>query len=392
MIRERLATPAERRRAQDFAALVEGAHRTGDRDLESLAALVTSLRPAPLTPDAGFKADLRARLVAEAAAPAAAPAGLVPEQRRAPGSHAAHRIRRGVAAGLAVALIGAAGTAAASTQALPGDALYGLKRGIEDVQLALAGSDLGRGRELLDQARHRLAEAEALAASSDARSPETREGIDNALTDLGADVRAATSAMDSSYRETGDPAGLVELDRFAVEEQVRLRDLMALLDPALRERARGVAELLAQLHNAVTAVTGTGEAALITGTGTTSGRQTLLAVGDGWAVSRLSSRLGTVTGSVSGLTDGGGPQDSGSSSGGDLVGGVTGVTGTVDGVTGTATSSPLGGLVTGGAKTSSTSSPLPSVSDPLPSVALTTAVPTVSVGVPCVPVPPATSC
>ena len=392
MIRERLATPAERRRAQDFAALVEGARRTGDRDLESLAALVTSLRPDPLTPDAGFKADLRARLVAEAAAPAAAPAGLVPEQRRAPGSHAAHRIRRGVAAGLAVALIGAAGTAAASTQALPGDALYGLKRGIEDVQLALAGSDLGRGRELLDQARHRLAEAEALAASSDARSPETREGIDNALTDLGADVRAATEAMDSSYRETGDPAGLVELDRFAVEEQVRLRDLMALLDPALRERARGVAELLAQLHNAVTAVTGTGEAALITGTGTTSGRQTLLAVGDGWAVSRLSSRLGTVTGSVSGLTGGGGPQDSGSSSGGDLVGGVTGVTGTVDGVTGTATSSPLGGLVTGGAKTSSTSSPLASASDPLPSVALTTAVPTVSVGVPCVPVPPATSC
>ena len=52
------------------------------------------------------------------------------------------------------------GAAAASTRALPGDTLYGLKRQLEDGQLALARGDVGHGRELLEQADARLGEAE----------------------------------------------------------------------------------------------------------------------------------------------------------------------------------------------------------------------------------------
>ena len=59
----------------------------------------------------------------------------------------------------------------ASTRALPGDALYGLKRQIENVQLALARGDLESGRELLQQADARLGEAERLAAGEHGSDP-----------------------------------------------------------------------------------------------------------------------------------------------------------------------------------------------------------------------------
>ena len=90
---------------------------------------------------------------------------------RARGRRAArqHRVRRIVATGVLASLVGGVGAAAASTHALPGDALYGLKRGIETVAAQLRHSDLSRGRDLLDQADDRLSEAEALAASEDAR-------------------------------------------------------------------------------------------------------------------------------------------------------------------------------------------------------------------------------
>ena len=52
---------------------------------------------------------------------------------------------------------------AVSTDAGPGDPLYGLKRGTEETQLALAGD--GRGQTLLDFARTRLHELEELTGS-----------------------------------------------------------------------------------------------------------------------------------------------------------------------------------------------------------------------------------
>ena len=54
------------------------------------------------------------------------------------------------------------GMSAASGDAIPGDALYGVKRSTEQAQLALAGSDVSRGQLHLEFARTRLAEAGAL--------------------------------------------------------------------------------------------------------------------------------------------------------------------------------------------------------------------------------------
>ncbi|ROP52542.1 DUF5667 domain-containing protein [Streptomyces sp. PanSC9] len=101
----------------------------------------------------------------------------VPEQRshRARGAHRASplgklrprsRLTKGLAAGgLSVGVAAGAfgGVAAASSDALPGDSLYGLKRGIEDFKLNyLTDGDDQRGQTYLDQASTRLNEARRL--------------------------------------------------------------------------------------------------------------------------------------------------------------------------------------------------------------------------------------
>ncbi|WP_406474869.1 DUF5667 domain-containing protein [Streptomyces sp. NBC_01615] len=100
----------------------------------------------------------------------------VPEQRshRAKGAHRASglgklrprsRLSKGLAAGgltVGVAAGAFGGVAAASSDALPGDSLYGLKRGMEDIKLDLAHSDSDRGELYLDQASTRLSEARRL--------------------------------------------------------------------------------------------------------------------------------------------------------------------------------------------------------------------------------------
>ncbi|GAA3820375.1 DUF5667 domain-containing protein [Streptomyces coacervatus] len=76
------------------------------------------------------------------------------------------RLTKGLAAGgLSVGVAAGAfgGVAAASSDALPGDSLYGLKRGIEDFKLNyLSDGDDERGVAYLDQASTRLAEARRL--------------------------------------------------------------------------------------------------------------------------------------------------------------------------------------------------------------------------------------
>lgn len=100
----------------------------------------------------------------------------VPEQRAARhrGAHRAQlgrlrprsRLAKGLTAGgLSVGVAAGAfgGVAAASSDALPGDSLYGLKRGIEDFKLNyLTDGDDERGRSYLDQASTRLSEARRL--------------------------------------------------------------------------------------------------------------------------------------------------------------------------------------------------------------------------------------
>ncbi|MGW1728749.1 DUF5667 domain-containing protein [Streptomyces sp. NPDC002306] len=157
------------------------AEQTERGQLLTLATGLGTLPKPELDPE--VKVVQRARLVAametmlqEGTLGGGATDASVPEQRsRSRGAHRAttlgkfrprSRLAKGLTAGgLSVGVAAGAfgGVAAASSDALPGDSLYGLKRGIEDFKLNhLSDGDDERGRSYLDQASTRLSEARRL--------------------------------------------------------------------------------------------------------------------------------------------------------------------------------------------------------------------------------------
>jgi hypothetical protein len=393
-----IVTPTRRRQADDLQALLDGRRASSPAAAAGLADLVTlarSLAPAEHTPDDAFRTALRGRLLTEAAARVPAPA--VPAARARPS--APSRLRQLVATVAVASVVAGVGAAAASTRALPGDALYGLKRQIESAQLALARGDLGHGRELFEQADARLTEAERLTAGEGGSDPATRALVERALQQMAADVTAGAADLTEAYRETGDGQAMVLLDRFVLDQRERLQDLLGLLDPSLRPLARTLVDQLAQLDAQAAAVTG----------GTALGPHLLAGDGDGWAVSRrLDATRAAATGGaaapVAGVLDavgdatGGGGTTTGGSTGGTSGGGVVG--GAVGGLTGGATSSssdprrllpsavPTVALTPLPASSPVVTDPVGAVTSavPLPSSSL---LPSVSL---CVPVPPLTTC
>jgi hypothetical protein len=397
---------ASRRDAEDLQALLEGDRPSSDaaRDrLQPLASLATALAPSQLAPSTEFVAGLRERLVTEAAA--RVPAPVLPTQRRKrPGSH---RTRRGVAAVATLALLGGAGAAVASTRAVPGDDLYGLKRSIEHVQLSLARGDVGRGSELLEQAGARLGEAEAMAAGDRSTDPSTLSRLTTTLGEMATTDEQAVTDLTHAYDVSGDPAVLTLLDRQLSAQQSGLTDLISVLAPSVRGQASDLADELARLDAQVRALLGgtpvadatsaAGTAMLVDGAARrVAGAVRVASVSGGGGAAGGGSTgvegvLGTVVTSLTGSTSGTGTTGSTSGSGG-AVGSVTGtvggvVGGVVGGLTGTsaaptpaATSSATSSaLVTNPVGTLTSAVPLPSSS----------AVPSVSL---CVPLPPLTAC
>ena len=244
---------ATRRDALDLQALLDGerpSSAAARARLQPLAALAGSLAPREVAPGAEFVAGLRARLLAEAAD---RPVTGVPAQRSHPRTR---KVRRGVAVVTALGLLGGAGAALASTRALPGDELYGLKRGIEHVQLSLAHGDVGRGSELLDQAEARLGEAQALAAGENSTSPETLTRLSSTLQQMATADEQAVTDLTRAYDETGDASVLTLLDRHLTAQLSGLADLTSVVAPQVRRQAADLADRLGRLDTAVRALLG----------------------------------------------------------------------------------------------------------------------------------------
>lgn len=197
---------SDRRHSHRFAELVDEAGRRWrhrrradlDDELSGLVRTASRLGDAAVVanPDEEFRAGLRAMLMAtierdgigvsaedhaRQAAARAAVAGKTVVLPKVPVGNTG-RTRAAVLTGVVAGALALSGVSAASTDALPGDPLYRVKRSSERAQLALAGSDLSRGQLYLEFARARYAEArrvdpadvERLLAAMDV---ETRRGV-----------------------------------------------------------------------------------------------------------------------------------------------------------------------------------------------------------------------
>lgn len=218
----------DRARAERFAQLVDEAgggrrhhtHSNLDDELTELVAAAGMLRDLPLVakPMPIFKRDLRAMLMATAEREGIGATSVSAERDNARVNRP--RARSAIAIGMAAGTLALSGVSVASNEALPGDALYGMKRSTKRAQLALAGSDLMRGQIHLDFARMHLQEANAARDDTDdfveamtVMDRETREGV-RLL------VGTALSKHDTSALDAVE--GFVAAQRLAVAQLLHL--------------------------------------------------------------------------------------------------------------------------------------------------------------------------
>ncbi|WP_435969473.1 DUF5667 domain-containing protein [Streptomyces sp. Qhu_M48] len=185
--------------------------------------------------DPEVKVVQRAQLVAAMEAMlmegSAAAGPTVPEQRTSggKGAHRASPLRKlrprsrwskGLAAGgltVGVAAGAFGGVAAASSDALPGDSLYGLKRGMEDIKLGMADDDADRGGIYLDQASTRLSEARRLMerGRSGDLDHESLTEIRRVLGGVKHDATEGHRLLRQAYDRDGKIAPMARLNSFA---------------------------------------------------------------------------------------------------------------------------------------------------------------------------------
>ncbi|MET9567397.1 DUF5667 domain-containing protein [Streptomyces tauricus] len=200
-----------------------------------MLSLATGLGELPKpTMDPEVKVVQRAQLVAameamllEGTAAGGDATGLpVPEQRshRGRGAHRAtglgklrprSRLSKGLAAGgltVGVAAGAFSGVAAASSDALPGDSLYGLKRGMEDLKLGMADGSSDRGELYLDQASTRLSEARRLMerGRSGPLDHESLGEIRRALFGMQHDATEGHRLLHEAYERNPDSLGPIQ--------------------------------------------------------------------------------------------------------------------------------------------------------------------------------------
>jgi hypothetical protein len=255
----------DRRRAERFAELLGETtggrrhHTRGPAD-EQLAELVAighrlSAARTRVHVEPEFRVGLRAMLVATAERDGIGVTASVVETE--PGAHAGVRepgrglirlsgsgrrirARGAIVIGVAAGALAVSGISAASENASPGDALYGVKRSTERAQLAMAGSDVTRGQLSLDFARTRLAEATAMQGDDPA--------FGGVLNDMDADTKNGVRLLTGSAVSRSQSAPLTTVDRFVTRQRHAIEPVLGRLSPANKERALESVGLLEDVH------------------------------------------------------------------------------------------------------------------------------------------------
>jgi hypothetical protein len=220
-----------------LARLLDGDLPDGEAPAEAraLGAFAKALESSAAAPPAfAGKADLRAALVEAAREQAAAPTLLA--RMRGSISETTTRwrysMRLAAATGASAMALSGGGVALASQQALPGDALYGVKLALEDAGLLFIGDQAERGAQQLVNAAERMDEAERSAAAGN------MDGAARALREADAAGRAGARDVIQASQKRGDPSLLDLLATFSTQQ----RDRLAALLPLLTGDARLVAD------------------------------------------------------------------------------------------------------------------------------------------------------
>lgn len=254
------------------AAAVQPEEPATQADHGALLALANGLGELPSPQfDPEVKVVQRAQLVAameamfaEGGEGSAATSPTVPEQRPR-GAHRASPLRKlrprsrwakgltagGLTVGVAAGAFG--GVAAASSDALPGDSLYGLKRGMEDIQRSMADSDTDRGEAFLDQASTRLSEARRLMerGRSGHLDHESLGEIRRALSGMSHDASEGHRLLHAAYEREGTLGPIQALDSFSRSHRDSWSSLRDRLPVQLTDVGDKVSSVLAAIDEEV---------------------------------------------------------------------------------------------------------------------------------------------
>ncbi|WP_436737439.1 DUF5667 domain-containing protein [Streptomyces sp. BBFR102] len=238
--------------------------RVEESRMLSLAAELGEVPRPQLDPE--VRTVQRAQLVAAMEAMAgSAPDPSVPEQRSGRRAHRASplrklrprsRLTKGLAAGgltVGVAAGAFGGVAAASSDALPGDSLYGLKRGMEDIKLGMAGDAADRGVIYLDHASTRLSEVRRLMerGRSGSLDHESLAEIRRALSAVHHDAGQGHRLLSDAYQEGGSLQPIQQLSSFSRSHRATWTSLRDQLPPTLFDVSDQVSEVFDAMEAAV---------------------------------------------------------------------------------------------------------------------------------------------
>ncbi|PVC94272.1 hypothetical protein DBP19_13380 [Streptomyces sp. CS090A] len=247
------------------AAAVQPEEPADQADRGPLLALANGLGELPKPQlDPEVKVVQRAQLVAAMEAMFAeggASTGPTVPVQRGKGAHRASPLRKlrprsrwakgltagGLTVGVAAGAFG--GVAAASSDALPGDSLYGLKRGMEDISLGMAKGDADRGEAYLDQASTRLSEARRLMERGRAGEldHESLGAVRRALNGMSHDASEGHRLLHSAYQRDGSIGPIQTLDTFSRSHRSAwssLRDRLPVQLTDIRDQVSSVFEAM----------------------------------------------------------------------------------------------------------------------------------------------------
>ncbi|AXX34048.1 hypothetical protein KCV87_22300 [Actinosynnema pretiosum subsp. pretiosum] len=273
---------------EEFARAVEALPEgKADPDFARELAVVEVLRRAAEQggPDADTRARMRARVldgmaasIADTAIPEPVtgdadgdvPAGAgsdrggvtdLGERRRRGGARGRFLVASAAALCLLLSLAGM--SVLLSRDALPGDALYGVKRTAEEAQLGLTFAEDGKGFKRLEFAASRLSEVETLAGRGRDTGGGPVAGYLTAFSDFDADASAGARAL-VAHGTTVDRGALGSLYEWAAAQSHKLDSVRHELPADANARAGGSMELLGRIGMRVVGLLARAECAVVT--------------------------------------------------------------------------------------------------------------------------------